>query len=57
VRYLLMGADTRDKVRASEFKNGAAISAEFVWHGLTRTGPIARHKSDEEMKPLLKGLE
>lgn len=57
VRYLLMGADTRDKVRAGEFKNGAAIAAEFVWHGLTRTGPIARHKSDEEMKPLLKGLE
>ncbi|MFO0998581.1 MAG: M28 family peptidase [Alphaproteobacteria bacterium] len=57
VRYLLMAADTRDKVRVSEFKNGAAIAAEFVWCGLTRTGPIARHKTDEEMKPLLKGLE
>jgi len=57
VRHLLMASDTRDKVNASEFKNGACVAAEFVWHGLTRTGAIARHKTDAEMKPLLKGLE
>lgn len=57
VRHLLMASDTRDKVNAAEFKNGACVAAEFVWHGLTRTGTIARHKTDAEMKPLLKGLE
>ena len=57
VKYLLMPADTRDKVHEGEFKFGAAVAAEFVWHALVRNGTVARHKTAEETKRLLQGLE
>ncbi|MBM3540967.1 MAG: M28 family peptidase, partial [Alphaproteobacteria bacterium] len=57
VKYLLMPADTRDKVHEGEFKFGAAVAAEFVWHALVRNGSVARHKTAEETKRLLQGLE
>lgn len=57
VRHLLMASDTRDKVHDSELKYGACVAAEFVWTALTRTGAIAKHKTADDLAPILRRTE
>jgi Zn-dependent M28 family amino/carboxypeptidase len=52
-RYLLTSADTRDKVEPAELLAATRLAAELVWAALHHPGPMPRHKTVEEMRPLL----
>jgi len=52
-RYLLTAGDTREKVDPDELRDAARVAAELVWAALHHPGPMPRHKSADEMRPLL----
>lgn len=52
-RYLLTAGDTRDKVEPTELRDATRVAAELVWAALHHPGPMPRHKTAEEMRPLL----
>ena len=54
-RYLLTSGDTTDKVPTGELKLGTLAAAELAWAALNWPGPIAAHKSADEVAGLLGG--
>ena len=48
-RHLLTSGDTADKVAMGELKLATLAAAELAWAALDRPGPIAAHKSPDEM--------
>lgn len=52
-RYLLTSGDTADKVAMGELKLATLAAAELAWAALDRPGPIAAHKSSDEMAALI----
>lgn len=52
-RFLLTPADTRDKVEEGELKLAALVAAQVALAAACRSGPVARHRSEDEIAALL----
>ena len=50
LRYLLTPGDTLDKIAPSELKLAALLTAEIVLKALTADGPVAAHKTADEVR-------
>lgn len=53
VKYILSPADTLDKVRESDLKMAAFITSQTALAACLHLGPVARHRSADEMRALL----